>query len=283
MKVAQIQFSPWDKSYYFSLNNLDVRVNDQVVVKTDMGEEIGKVNGLTEINEEEFFKKGKTEEGAEKEKRDIKPILRFVTERDMEGMPTKKDKEEALEYAKSMKEKYNLEMKFLDVHFSFDKSRVTFAFIADGRIDFRNLVKDMTRHFSRSIRLQQIGIRDEARICGDCGHCGRPLCCRGHLKNLDSITSEMSEMQQCSHRGSDRISGICGRLMCCLAYEQAGYAELYKNMPPLGKKVDVDGKKGEVIGHRTLKQCVMVKFQGENGEGYTITEVDLNRNKKDKK
>ncbi|MBU4217123.1 stage 0 sporulation protein [Candidatus Parcubacteria bacterium] len=280
MKVAQIQFSPWDKTYYFSLNNLDVHVNDQVVVKTDIGEEIGKVIGLTEVNEEEFYKKSKADD--EKEKREIKPILRFVTERDAEGLPTKKDKQDALEYAKSMKEKYNLEMKFLDVHFSFDRSRVTFAFIADGRIDFRNLVKDLTRHFGRSIRLQQIGIRDEARICGDCGHCGRPLCCRGHLKNLDSITSEMSEMQQCSHRGSDRISGICGRLMCCLAYEQAGYEELFKKMPPLGKKVDVDGKKGEVIGHRTLKQCVMVKFPGEKGEGYTIAEVDLNRNK-DKK
>lgn len=280
MKVAQIQFSPWDKTYYFSLNNLDVRVNDQVVVKTDIGEEIGKVIGLTEINEDEFYKKAKADD--EKEKREIKPILRFVTERDIEGLPSKRDKQDALDYAKSMKEKYNLEMKFLDVHFSFDKSRVTFAFIADGRIDFRNLVKDLTRHFGRSIRLQQIGIRDEARICGDCGHCGRPLCCRGHLKNLDSITSEMAEIQQCAHRGSDRISGICGRLMCCLAYEQAGYEELYKKMPPIGKRVDVDGKKGEVIGHRTLKQSVMVKFQGEKGEGYTIVEVDLNRNK-DKK
>jgi len=280
MKVAQIQFSPWDKTYYFSLNNLDVRVNDQVVVKTDIGEEIGKVIGLTEVNEDEFYKKAKADD--EKEKREIKPILRFVTERDVEGLPTKRDKQDALDYAKSMKEKYNLEMKFLDVHFSFDKSRVTFAFIADGRIDFRNLVKDLTRHFGRSIRLQQIGIRDEARICGDCGHCGRPLCCRGHLKNLDSITSEMAEIQQCSHRGSDRISGICGRLMCCLAYEQAGYEELYKKMPPIGKRVDVDGKKGEIIGHHTLKQSVMVKFQGEKGEGYTIVEVDLNRNK-DKK
>lgn len=280
MKVAQIQFSPWDKTYYFSLNHLDVHVNDQVVVKTDIGEEIGKVIGLTEINEDEFYKKAKADD--EKEKREIKPILRFVTERDVEGLPTKRDKQDALDYAKSMKEKYNLEMKFLDVHFSFDKSRVTFAFIADGRIDFRNLVKDLTRHFGRSIRLQQIGIRDEARICGDCGHCGRPLCCRGHLKNLDSITSEMSEMQQCSHRGSDRISGICGRLMCCLAYEQAGYEELYKKMPPIGKRVDVDGKKGEVIGHHVLKQSVRVKFPGENGEGYTIVEVDLNRNKNKK-
>lgn len=278
MKVAQIQFSSWDKVYYFSLNNLDIKVNDQVVVKTDIGEEIGKVIALSDVNEEEFYKKNKSD-GDDKEKREIKPVLRFVTERDLDSLPSKKDKLDALEYAKSMKEKYNLEMKFLDVHFSFDKSRVTFAFIADGRIDFRNLVKDLTRHFGRSIRLQQIGIRDEARICGDCGHCGRPLCCRGHLKNLDSITSEMSEIQQCSHRGSDRISGICGRLMCCLAYEQAGYEELFKKMPPLGKKVDVDGKKGEVIGHRTLKQCVMVKFPGEKGEGYTITEVDLNRNK----
>jgi cell fate regulator YaaT (PSP1 superfamily) len=280
MKVAQIQFSPWDKTYYFSLGDLDVRINDQVIVKTDIGEEVGKIIGFIDLNENEFYKK--SEIGDEKEKREIKPILRFATEKDIKSLPNKDEKQEALKYAKAMKERYNLEMKFLDVHFSFDKSRATFAFIADGRIDFRNLVKDLTRHFGCNIRLQQIGIRDEARICGDCGHCGRPLCCRGHLKNLDSITSEMSEMQQCSHRGSDRISGICGRLMCCLAYEQAGYEELFKKMPPLGRVVDVDGKKGEIIGHRTLKQSVMVKFPGENNDGYTIVEVDLNRNKNKK-
>ena len=191
------------------------------------------------------------------------------------------EKKEALEVCRKTKDRHDLPMKFIDVHYSFDGSRVTFAFIADGRIDFRELVKDLTRHFGKTIRLQQIGIRDEAKIMGDVGHCGQRLCCRGHLKNLESITSEMADIQGCAHRGSDRISGVCGRLMCCLAYEQRGYEELVKNLPPIGAKVNVDGKRGIVVGHNPLKQAVKVEFQsdGENG-GRVVVEVDLNRHKK---
>jgi len=186
-----------------------------------------------------------------------------------------------MDFCKKMASKHKLPMKLVDVHYSFDGSRLTFAFIADGRIDFRDLVKDLTRHFSRTIRLQQIGIRDEAKLIGDYGHCGRPLCCGRFLKDLTSISSEMAEIQQVAHRGSERISGICGRLMCCLAYEENGYEELAKKLPAIGTRVDVDGKKGVIVGHHVLKQSVDVKFPGENGEkGSTVAEVDLNRSKK---
>ncbi len=296
MRIVQIQFVPWDKIYNFLPNNLDLNIGDKVIVKTELGTEIGEVVGFSdtkEMNTEEKQEKkqitdlskdnsGELEEkdkdkSKDKEERIIKPVIRRATPLDLEKIPNMADKKKALDYCKKMKEKYNLPMKFIDVHFSFDGSRITFAFIADGRIDFRELVKDLTRHFGRTIRLQQIGIRDEAKIMGDYGHCGRPLCCGRFLGELASITSEMADIQQCSHRGSERISGICGRLMCCLAYEENGYEKLAAKLPALGTFVNIDGKRGEIAGHHVLKQTVDIKFTGENGEDGTIVEVDLNK------
>ncbi len=285
MKTVMIQFTPWDKVYYFDSNGIDLKKGDKVVVKTEMGMEIGDVVGFLDSSEKSGCQCPNKDKGGcphkEFNEKERKPILRIVNSADLGKIPNQKEKEKALVYCKKLIKKYELSMKLVDVHFSFEGARITFAFIADSRVDFRDLVKDLTRHFNASIRLQQIGIRDEARMMGDFGHCGKPLCCRGHLKNLESITSEMAELQQCAHRGSERISGMCGRLMCCLAYEQKGYEELESKMPPIGAKVNVDGKRGEIVRHHTLKQTVDVKFQGEkNGDGNTIAEVDLNRNKK---
>jgi cell fate regulator YaaT (PSP1 superfamily) len=303
MLIAQIQFTPWDKIYFFSTSNLDLKVGDKVAVKTDLGVELGDIVNIGEMTEKEIIEKFQKyssdnmsedeAEGGNSEKKEIKgeikideiikPVLRIATASDLGKTPKESEKRKALEFCKKLKEKLNLPMKFVDVHFSFDGSRITFAFIADGRVDFREMVKELTRHFGRTIRLQQIGIRDESKIMGDFGHCGKPLCCRNFLKEFTSITSEMSELQQCSHRGSERISGICGRLMCCLSYEQKGYEDLLIKLPPIGAKVNVDGKKGVVIGHHILKQSVDVSFPGENNEDHTIIEVDINRHKKKKK
>ena len=286
MKIVQVQFAPWDKVYNFDLANFTLAMGDNVIVKTDLGMEIGKVVGFAEaeeaeLAEEKISDKESEEEGKTQEtKKTIKPIIRKATSLDLEKRVSSKDKEEALEYCRKMVEKNQLEMKLVDVNFSFDGSKVTFAFIADGRVDFRELVKDLTRHFNKTIRLHQIGIRDEAKIKGDYGPCGRQLCCKRFLGDLASITSEMAEVQQVVHRGSERISGMCGRLMCCLAFEEKGYEELAKNMPPLGTKVNVDGKRGTVVGHHILKQSVNVQFPAEKGEEGSIVEVDLNRNKK---
>jgi cell fate regulator YaaT (PSP1 superfamily) len=284
MKVAEIQFAPWDKTYYFSLNDIEVSKGDYVVVKTEMGTEIGTVSGFSDLDDKCFacFNADAVPDNGSGEpiKKAIKPILRKAAQSDLDKIPSDQEKRQALEYCKRTKEKYGLEMKFIDAHYAFDGSRVTFAFIADGRVDFRELVKDLTRHFGRTIRLQQIGIRDEAKVMGDYGHCGKKLCCKGHLKELASITSDMAELQQCSHRGSDRISGICGRLMCCLAYEESGYEEMLAKLPPMGAKVNVDGKRGVVVGHHVLKQSVDVEFRDKNGENPTFVEVDLNRHKK---
>ena len=285
MKIAKIKFTGWDKEYNFSFNDLKLKENDKVVVKTELGLEMGDVTGFIGLDDHKYVLEEKKDEvdenGKQAEKIIIKPVLRKATLRDLEKMASFEEKKEALEFCRKIKDKHDLPMKFIDVHYSFDGSRLTFAFIADGRVDFRELVKDLTRHFGKTIRLQQIGIRDEAKIMGDVGHCGRMLCCRGHLKNLESITSEMADIQGCAHRGSDRISGVCGRLMCCLAYEQRGYEELSKSLPPIGAKVNVDGKRGVVIGHNFLKQAVKVEFPGdrENG-GRVVVEVDLNRHNK---
>jgi cell fate regulator YaaT (PSP1 superfamily) len=290
MNVARIQFTPWDKFYYFDVNNLDLKVGDHVIVETNLGMEMGKITGFADLTEKEIRKKaqeGETDKEAPKNQDDaergeeIKPVLRKAIPGDLEKLPDFRQKRKAVDDCKKFIEKYNLPMKLVDAHFSFDDSRLTFAFIADGRVDFRELVKDLTRHFSRTIRLHQIGIRDEAKLMGDYGHCGRQLCCRKFLKDLSSITSEMAEVQQCTHRGSDRLSGICGRLMCCLAYEEQGYKEMAGKMPALGAKVNVDGKRGIVVGHHLLKQSVDVEFEGENANDEKVRiEVDLNRNKK---
>jgi len=269
MKIIQVQFSDWDKVYDFNPEDIKFNKGDKVIVKSDTGMELGTIVNFREVLDDDL--------------KNYDSVLRKANVHDLEKMLVKNEKDEALIYARQMKDKYNLSMKFIDVHFSFDGSKITFAFIADGRVDFRELVKDLTRHFGKSIRLQQIGIRDEAKIMGDCGHCGRPLCCQGHLSNLSSISSDMAELQECSHRGSDRISGICGRLMCCLAYEQHGYEQLSSEMPKIGTKVNVDGRKGVIVGHHLIKRSVDVRFPDENKKGETVViEVDLDRNKKKK-
>ena len=243
MKVVQIQFARWDKIYHFSPNNLSLEKGDRVIVETEMGQEMGETVGFEEIDSEAgsvemIVSTEITAEGVEKKKieqREIKPILRKAQQSDIDKLPSKKEKEEAFDFCRKMIMKRDLPMKLVDVVFSFTGSRINFAFISDGRVDFRDLVKDLTGHFGKQIRLTQIGIRDEARLAGDYGHCGRPLCCKKFIKDFSSISSEMAEAQQVVHRGSERISGCCGRLMCCLQYEYKGYKEMSEKMPAIGQ------------------------------------------------
>jgi cell fate regulator YaaT (PSP1 superfamily) len=269
MKIVQVAFAPWDKRYNFSVAGLDLAIGDDVIVDTEFGLEFGKVAGFGESSSDEA--------------ETIKPVVRLANASDYEKMASSDRKEDAMDYCRKLIIDYNLPMKLVDVHFSMAGNKINFAFASDGRVDFRQLVKDLTVHFNSGIRLTQIGSRDEARISGDCGHCGRELCCKKFIKDFSSISSEMAEAQQVVHRGSDRISGQCGRLMCCLQYEYVGYQDMAKKLPPIGTRVNVDGERGEVIGHHILKQSVDVKFPGERGDGYRIVQVDLNRHNKPKK
>lgn len=271
MKVAQVQFAPWDKKYNFDAAETDVKVGDQVIVKTELGVELGRVAGFAEAPD--FGVEKAAPEGAA----EIKKILRKAERADLEKLPDEKKKKKDFTYCRKLIERLELPMKLVDVHYGFDGTRITFPFIADSRVDFRELVKDLTKHFNANIRLQQIGIRDEAKFCGDFGHCGRPLCCGKFLGELNSITSEMAELQQCVHRGSDRISGICGRLMCCLSYEEDGYKKLAEKLPPLEAEVKVDGRRGRVISHHVLKQTVRVLLAGGNGEAGGVVEVEAGK------
>ncbi|MBU1165133.1 stage 0 sporulation protein [Patescibacteria group bacterium] len=264
-KIAQIIFTPWDKPYDFSFEEFDLLVGDSVVVKTELGTEVGRVVSIIDAKK------------VDDKEREIKPISRKVTTADLNKVSdATKQKGPAIEYCRKATEKYGLGMKIVDCHFSFDGGRITFAFIADGRVDFRQLVKDLTHHFQKSIRLHQIGIRDEAKMSGDFGTCGRKLCCKGFLNELGNITSELAEQQQISHRGSDRLSGICGRLRCCLAYEKDLYDDLAKNLPAIGTVIKTKKGKGEVIGWHTLRQTVDLKLEGKDGNKGDIIEINPN-------
>jgi cell fate regulator YaaT (PSP1 superfamily) len=263
MKAVQIQFAPWDKVYNFDQNDLALNFGDKVIVRTELGLEFGVVAGFKEMDETSSA--------------ELKPVLRLATDNDLEKKENLGSREEALDTCRGFIERLSLPMKLVDAHFAFDGSRVTFAFISDGRVDFRDLVKELTRHFNRTIRLHQIGIRDEARLCGDCGHCGRPLCCSGFLKELSSVTSEMAELQQVAHRGSDRISGVCGRLMCCLTYEYSGYEQSARQMPSLDSTVTVDGKKGRVLSWNLLKRTFDVLIRDEKDNSESVIEVSLDK------
>ncbi|MFA6321909.1 MAG: regulatory iron-sulfur-containing complex subunit RicT [Candidatus Buchananbacteria bacterium] len=255
-KYAQIQVSLWEKPFIAKVGDYKLELGEQVVVKTEAGFDMGRVMMLFIPSTEPTF-------GPETGEAAV--IVRKVTTEDVQNQnELNKQKAAGLDYCKKMVDRLDLPMKVIDVHFSFDGSRIVFPFIADGRIDFRQLVKDLTHHFQKSIRLQQIGIRDEAKIAGDVGTCGRTLCCKTHLKELASITSELADVQQIAHRGSERLSGSCGRLRCCLAYEQEVYNDLVKNLPPIGSQVKTPQGKGKVIGWHTLKQTVDVVLEGDD-------------------
>lgn len=271
MKVLKVQFYPWDKPIAVDPQGLEVQKGEYIIFRHEGANELGQTVGFADIDIEKYNK----EQGG------MRTVSRSASSDDLSADLDEDQKMEMVTEARKLVHFYLLEMKVVDVHQSLDGSKVTFAFIADGRVDFRDLVKELTRKYGRTIRLQQIGIRDEARLCGDCGHCGRTLCCKGHVKDFMSITSEMAEAQQCEHRGSERISGSCGRLMCCLSYEEKGYKESSKDFPPIGTIVNVDGRRGEVINWKVLKRAVLVKFPDEGGgRGYSLVEVDLDRNKK---
>jgi cell fate regulator YaaT (PSP1 superfamily) len=273
MNIAQIQFSPWDKIYNFSADDVKVKRHDYVVVETELGEELGKVLIIEDRELKEDEKAGG--------ERFLKPIKRVAGASDLKKIASEDKKNEALAVCRDLIAQRGLDIKLVDVSFSFSGNRLNFAFIADGRVDFRDLVKDLTSHFNSQIRLTQIGTRDEARFSGDCGGCGKVLCCKGFIREFFSITSDMAEAQQVVHRGSERISGMCGRLMCCLSFEYEGYKAMAGELPPIGTKVNVDGSHGVVVGHHILKQSVDVKFPAvKTGERDFVVEVDINRRKK---
>lgn len=268
MLIARIKFAPWDKSYDFNLNNIEAKTGDWVVVDTESGKEAAKICSIYSNQEK---------------KDDLKPVIAKASFDDINSLLDEEKKEVAIAACQEAILRHKLEMKLIDVHVSAAGSRYNFAFVSEGRVDFRELVKDLAARLGANIRLTQIGSRDEAKLCGDCGPCGRSLCCDGFMTEFTSISSEMAEAQQVVHRGSDRISGMCGRLMCCLSYEYEGYKELAGELPPIGTRVNMDGSKGVVVSHHVLKQSINVKLDSDKEGGRPIIiEVDINKRKQER-
>ena len=258
MKLAKVQFYPWDKFYIYDITDFNLKPGDKVVAKNDFAIDIGEVKEIYEGGEE------------------VKSIIRVANRLDFEKKEKKlKQKEEVLDYCKQEAEKLALPIKLVDVHFSLEGGCLIFVFVAETRIDFRELVKRLARRFQKSIRMQQIGIRDEAKMVGEIGICGRELCCRKVLKALTNIRSDLVKLQQLENKTSERLSGVCGRLMCCLAYEQETYEECAKDMPAIGEKVEYENKEWEVIAQHILKRSVSLK----DTEGM-IVEVEIDNLKK---
>jgi cell fate regulator YaaT (PSP1 superfamily) len=269
MAIVQVQFSLWDKVYDFSMSSdIKAGVGDFVIVDTEMGRELGKISA--------FIDKSKSDV-------DLKPVLRLASLEDAKSVYNEDRRKKAMSLCQDLITHHNLNMKLIDARYSFTGNRLTYAFVSDRRVDFRELVKDLNARLNLNIRLLQIGSRDEARYEGDCGPCGLELCCRRFVKDFSSITSEMAEAQQVVHRGSDRISGMCGRLMCCLSFEYEGYKQMAKELPPLGTKIKVEGRIGTVISHHILIKMVDVRFPAEHtGEKSLIVRVDPNKQVKKK-
>ncbi|MAF13360.1 MAG: hypothetical protein CMI53_00500 [Parcubacteria group bacterium] len=255
MLIVQTKIAEWDKVIDHQVEDFELQLGEKVVVKNEFGSDMATVVGLQKVTTEELSNKGEIESSSSVRKANTNDLEIFL------GL--NKDKDSVLAYCKKIVVRHDLPMKVIDAHFSLDKSRLIFPFVTDGRVDFRILVKDLTNHYKQSVRLQQIGVRDEAKISGDLGSCGKTLCCQTSLKKLGGVTSDMTDRQQVSHRGSDRLSGQCGRLKCCMRYEDENYEELSKIFPAIGSAVKTQKGSGKVIGWHTLKQTVDIELEGQ--------------------
>ena len=251
VKVIGVRFRTAGKIYFFDPGKLKISRNDHVIVETARGIEYGTVVGSPR------------EVPPDKVIQPLKPVLRIATERDDEQEANNKKKEkEAFKICLEKIRKHGLEMKLIDAEYTFDNNKVLFYFTADGRIDFRELVKDLASVFKTRIELRQIGVRDETKILG--GICGRELCCHSHLSEFIPVSIKMAKEQNLSLNPT-KISGVCGRLMCCLKHEEETYEELNRRLPNVGDRVTTDdGFKGEVHSVNVLRQLVKVLIDVDN-------------------
>ncbi|MDE5891949.1 MAG: hypothetical protein K2H45_03380 [Acetatifactor sp.] len=247
IKVIGVRFRTAGKIYFFDPLQYEIKKGDNVIVETARGIEFGTaVSDVREVTDDKVVQP-------------LKPVLRIANERDREQEAANKLKEkDAFKICLEKIQKHGLEMKLIDAEYTFDNNKVLFYFTADGRIDFRELVKDLAGVFKTRIELRQIGVRDETKILGGIGICGRPLCCHTHLSDFIPVSIKMAKEQNLSLNPT-KISGVCGRLMCCLKHEEDTYEELNRRLPNIGDHVTTeDGLKGEVQSVNVLRQLVKV-------------------------
>lgn len=249
VKTIGVRFKRAGKIYYFDPGDLEINAGDNVIVETIRGIEYGQaVLGIREVPESDIVAP-------------LKKVIRVADEKDKEIYEENKRKEkDALEICNQKIRQHNLGMKLIDVEYTFDNNKIIFYFTADGRVDFRELVKDLASVFKTRIELRQIGVRDEAKMIGGMGPCGKCLCCACHLGDFAPVSIKMAKEQSLSLNPT-KISGICGRLMCCLKYEQEAYECARKYMPKVGALVDTPEGKGDVVESNILKEIVKVRLE----------------------
>ena len=252
-KIVGIRFKNTAKVYYFAPGKEKFKKGDGVIVETARGVEFGTVSiEVKDVDDSEIVQP-------------LKPIIRKATQADLDRL--KKNEEKAPEAVRVCNEKIaarGLEMKLINAEYTFDGSKIIFYFTAPGRIDFRDLVKDLASVFRIRIELRQIGIRDETRLLGGIAPCGRPCCCASCMSDFKKVSIKMAKTQGLSLNPS-KISGLCGRLMCCLAYENDYYKDVYKKMPKIGSDVISPDGKGTVISVNMLTYNVKVKIESKDG------------------
>lgn len=274
-KIIGVRFRNAGKIYYFSPKKLYIKKGMHVIVETARGIEYGTVVvGVKELPDEEVVQP-------------LKSVIRVATPEDDVKVARNREKEkEAMKICQEKIWKHNLEMKLIDAEYTFDNNKVLFYFTADGRIDFRDLVKDLAAVFKTRIELRQIGVRDETKIIGGIGICGRPLCCHSYLAEFAPVSIKMAKEQNLSLNPT-KISGVCGRLMCCLKNEEETYEYLNSRLPGMGDTVQTDdGLKGEVQSVNVLRQMVkvIVDIDGEKEiRDYQVSRLKFKpRRKKEK-
>ena len=254
-KVIGVRFRQAGKVYFFSPGKLHVKQGDKVIVETARGVEFGRVvTGPKDVKDEEITQP-------------LKSVIRVATEEDKRNEEKNREKEkEAFDICLEKIRNHELDMKLINAEYTFDGNKVLFYFTADGRIDFRELVKDLAAVFRTRIELRQIGVRDETKIRGGIGICGRPLCCHTYLSDFAPVSIKMAKEQNLSLNPT-KISGVCGRLMCCLTNEEETYEELNSRLPAIGDTVTtIEGLKGEVQSVSVLRQLVKVVVSLDDDE-----------------
>ena len=254
-KVIGVRFRQAGKVYFFSPGKFHIKQGDKVIVETARGVEFGSVvSGVKEVPDETIMQP-------------LKSVIRIATEEDKRNEERNREKEkEAFKVCLEKIREHNLDMKLINAEYTYDNNKVLFYFTAEGRIDFRDLVKDLAAVFRTRIELRQIGVRDETKIRGGIGICGRPLCCHTYLSEFAPVSIKMAKEQNLSLNPT-KISGVCGRLMCCLTNEQETYEELNSRLPAIGDFVTTpDGLKGEVQSVSVLRQLVKVVVNLDDDE-----------------
>lgn len=252
-KVVGVRFKPAGKIYYFDPGVFDIKAEDFVIVETARGVEFGKCAlGVKEVERDSLVAP-------------LKPVIRVADAMDRKiHQDNQKKAADALDICEIKIRDHGLAMKLVDGEYTFDNNKVIFYFTADGRIDFRELVKDLASIFKTRIELRQIGVRDQAKVVGGLGPCGQVVCCKKFLGEFSPVSIKMAKDQSLSLNPT-KISGLCGRLMCCLKYEQEGYEESLRRVPPVGTIVLTEEGQGVVIDNYILQELLKVKVTLEDG------------------